>query len=50
MNGRFAPRAVIHQRAAFERRCRKNFLVAASTHPEFLPYSNINTLCFDELG
>jgi hypothetical protein len=34
----------------FERRYRKNFLVAASAHPGFLPYSNINTLCFDELG
>jgi hypothetical protein len=23
---------------------------AASTYPGFLPYSNINTLCFDKLG
>jgi len=27
-----------------------NFLVAASTHPGFLPYSSIDTLCFDKLG
>jgi hypothetical protein len=47
---RRTPKAVIHQRAAFERRCRKNFLVAASTHPGFLPHSSIDTLCFDKLG
>jgi hypothetical protein len=28
----------------------ERILVTASTHPGFLPYSNINTLCFDELG